>query len=62
MKSAAQLALDERVNTNIIGIAKTIFDDIPGMESIGFQTAVQSLRSISTMHTPKLRQQIQSFL
>jgi 6-phosphofructokinase len=41
MKSAAQLALDERVNTNIIGIAKTIFDDIPGMESIGFQTAVQ---------------------
>ena len=41
MKSAAQLALDERVNTNIIGIAKTIFDDIQGMESIGFQTAVQ---------------------
>src|SRR6056300_1514967 len=41
MKSAAQLALDERVNTNIIGIAKTIFVDIPGMESIGFQTAVQ---------------------
>src|SRR5210317_268260 len=41
MKSAAQLALDERVNTNIIGIAKTIFNDIPGMESIGFQTAVQ---------------------
>jgi 6-phosphofructokinase len=41
MKSAAQLALDARVNTNIIGIAKTIFDDIPGMESIGFQTAVQ---------------------
>jgi 6-phosphofructokinase 1 len=41
MKSAAKLALDDRVDTNIIGIAKTIFNDIPGMESIGFQTAVQ---------------------
>jgi 6-phosphofructokinase len=41
MKSAKQLALDERVDTNIIGIAKTIFNDIPGIESIGFQTAVQ---------------------
>ena len=41
MKSASLLALDERIDTNIIGIAKTIFDDIPGMESIGFQTAVQ---------------------
>src|SRR6056300_41318 len=41
MKGAASLALDERVDTNVIGIAKTIFNDIPGMESIGFQTAVQ---------------------
>ena len=41
MKSAAALALDERIDTNVIGIAKTIFNDIPGMESIGFQTAVQ---------------------
>jgi 6-phosphofructokinase len=41
MKSASLVALDERIDTNIIGIAKTIFDDIPGMESIGFQTAVQ---------------------
>ena len=41
MKSAARLALDERIETNIVGIAKTIFNDIPGMESIGFQTAVQ---------------------
>jgi 6-phosphofructokinase len=41
MKSAACLALDERIDTNIVGIAKTIFNDIPGMESIGFQTAVQ---------------------
>jgi len=41
MKSAARLALDERIDTNIVGIAKTIFNDIPGMESIGFQTAVQ---------------------
>jgi 6-phosphofructokinase len=41
MKSASLIALDERIDTNIIGIAKTIFDDIPGMESIGFQTAVQ---------------------
>lgn len=41
MKSAKQLALDDRIDTNIIGIPKTIFNDIPGMESIGFQTAVQ---------------------
>jgi len=41
MKSAARLSLDERIETNIVGIAKTIFNDIPGMESIGFQTAVQ---------------------
>jgi 6-phosphofructokinase len=41
MKSAARLALNERIDTNIVGIAKTIFNDIPGMESIGFQTAVQ---------------------
>jgi 6-phosphofructokinase len=52
MKSAAQLALDERVNTNIIGIAKTVFDDIPGMESIGFQTAVQEFaKYIDYAHT-----------
>lgn len=41
MKSAKLLALDDRIETNIIGIAKTIFNDIPGIESIGFQTAVQ---------------------
>lgn len=43
MKSARDIALDERINTNIIGIAKTIFNDIPGLESIGFQSAVQEL-------------------
>ena len=43
MKSARDLALDDRVDTNIIGIAKTIYNDIPGLESIGFQTAVQEL-------------------
>lgn len=43
MKSARNIALDERINTNIIGIAKTIFNDIPGLESIGFQSAVQEL-------------------
>lgn len=41
MKSAARLALDDRIHTNIVGIAKSIFNDVPGMESIGFQTAVQ---------------------
>lgn len=41
MKSAKELALDESVEANIIGIPKTIFNDIPGIESIGFQTAVQ---------------------
>ena len=41
MKSAKLLALDDRIDTNIIGIAKTIFNDIPGVESMGFQTAVQ---------------------
>ena len=43
MKSAKELALDERIHTNIIGVAKTVFNDIPGLESIGFQTAVQEL-------------------
>jgi len=43
MKSARDLALDDRVDTNIIGIAKTVFNDIPGVESLGFQTAVQEL-------------------
>jgi 6-phosphofructokinase len=43
MKSARDLALDDRVNTNIIGVAKTVFNDIHGLESIGFQTAVQEL-------------------
>jgi 6-phosphofructokinase len=52
MKSAARLALDERIDTNIVGIAKTIFNDIPGMESIGFQTAVQEFaRYIDYAHT-----------
>lgn len=41
MKNAKKIALDDRIETNIIGIPKTIFNDIPGMESIGFQTAVQ---------------------
>lgn len=43
MKSARDLALDDRVDTNIIGIAKTVFNDMPGLESLGFQTAVQEL-------------------
>ena len=43
MKSARDLALDDRIHTNIIGIAKTVFNDIPGVESIGFQTAVQEI-------------------
>ena len=52
MKSAARLALDDRIDTNIVGIAKTIFNDIPGMESIGFQTAVQEFaRYIDYAHT-----------
>jgi 6-phosphofructokinase 1 len=41
MKSAKELALDQSVKANIIGIPKTIFNDIHGLESIGFQTAVQ---------------------
>jgi 6-phosphofructokinase len=43
MKSARDLALDDRVDTNIIGIPKTIYNDISGIECIGFQTAVQEL-------------------
>ena len=39
MESAGLLALDERVNTNIIGIAKTMFDDIVGFESVGARSA-----------------------
>lgn len=41
MKSAKLLAMDPEIHTNIIGIPTTIFNDIPGMESVGFQTAVQ---------------------
>ena len=40
MENAALLALDDRVRTNIIGIAKTMFDDFPGIESVGSRTAV----------------------
>lgn len=43
IKSARDLALDQRIDTNIIGIAKTVFNDIPGLESIGFQSAIQEL-------------------
>jgi len=39
MENAALLALDDRVETNIIGIAKTMFDDFPGLEPIGSRTA-----------------------
>jgi 6-phosphofructokinase len=41
MKSAAKIALNDTIDTNVIGIAKTIFNDIPGVEAVGFQTAVQ---------------------
>jgi 6-phosphofructokinase 1 len=42
MTSATKLALSDLVETNIIGIAKTIFNDLPGgLEAVGFQTAVQ---------------------
>lgn len=42
MKSASKLAMSDSVQTNIVGIAKTIFNDLPGdLESVGFQTAVQ---------------------
>lgn len=41
MKSAAKLAMNDTIDTNVIGIAKTIFNDIPGVEAVGFQTAVQ---------------------
>ena len=40
MENTALLALDDRVETNIIGIAKTMFDDFPGLEPIGYRTAV----------------------
>lgn len=39
MESAGILALDKRVDTNIIGIAKTMFDDITGFESVGARSA-----------------------
>jgi len=42
MKSATKLALSDLVETNVVGIAKTIFNDLPGgLEAVGFQTAVQ---------------------
>ena len=39
MENAALLTLDDRVETNIMGIAKTMFDDFPGLEAIGSRTA-----------------------
>ncbi|QIG59806.1 hypothetical protein [Dishui Lake phycodnavirus 3] len=51
MKSARDLAVSDRIHTNIIGIPKTIYNDIPGVQSIGFQTAVQELaRYIDCAH------------
>ena len=41
MKSAKKIALYDDIRANVVGIPKTIFNDIPGLESIGFQTAVQ---------------------
>jgi 6-phosphofructokinase len=52
MKSAKKIALFDDIKANVVGIPKTIFNDIPGMESVGFQTAVQEFaKYIDYAHT-----------
>lgn len=52
MKQAAMMSESSHIYTSIIGIAKSIYDDIPGIESLGFQTAVQEIaRYIDCVYT-----------
>jgi 6-phosphofructokinase 1 len=52
MKDAANMSQHPHIHTNIIGIAKSIYDDIPKIESLGFQTAVQEIaRYIDCVYT-----------
>ena len=46
MNDACRLALDERIDTNIIGIAKSIYNDVPGLECLGFRSAIGELTKL----------------
>lgn len=46
MNDVCQLGLDERIDTNIIGIAKSIYNDVPGLECIGFRSALAELTKL----------------
>ena len=51
MKDACRLALDDRIDTNIIGIAKSIYNDVPGLDCIGFRSAIGEIATlIDTIH------------
>jgi 6-phosphofructokinase 1 len=46
MNDACVLALDDRIDTNIIGIAKSIYNDVPGLECLGFRSAIGELTKL----------------
>lgn len=46
MDDACRLALDERIDTNVIGIAKSIYNDVPGLDCLGFRTAIAELTKL----------------
>lgn len=46
MNDACKLALDERIDTNIIGIAKSVYNDVSGLECLGFRSAVGELTKL----------------
>jgi len=46
MNDAYKLAMDDRIHTNVIGIAKSIYNDIPGLECLGFRSAIVELAQL----------------
>jgi 6-phosphofructokinase 1 len=47
MAAAKVIAADEKLNVNVIGIAKSINNDVPGIrETLGFQTAINEMRLV----------------
>jgi len=43
MNDVCTLALDDRVDTNIIGVAKSIYNDVQGLDCLGFRSATGEL-------------------
>lgn len=46
MSDACTLALDDRIDTNIVGVAASIYNDVSGMECLGFRSAVVELATL----------------